>query len=158
MRKSFEDDLRMMVFSSSNQLYAIPLLEVREVIANQSLTPVAFSPEAFSGILNLRGNVVSVLDFQLRLEGKPTVPNPESSIVILDNSDQAIGILVDSVEFVCELDPASITSPEKIGESAGAEHISAVAHHRERIIQIIDSQKIVHLRTKSPSFANDAAS
>ena len=146
MPDSLDEDLRMMVFNISNQLYALPLLRVREVIAMTTLTPVAFAPPFFKGIINLRGNVISVIDLKMRLCNQEIEKGRETAIIILDIENQSLGLLVDSVEFVCEFKNEQISDPEKLEKASGTNYVLGIAHHQDKLVQIIDYEKAVDIQ------------
>lgn len=79
-----DDSLRYLIFSLSGEEFAIPLLDVKEVIGPSEATPIPNTPSYFKGIINLRGQVISVMDLRLKLNLKKAECGPEASIIILD--------------------------------------------------------------------------
>ena len=96
---SVEAGSRFLSFSLGAEEFAIPLLAVREVIAVPDLTPVPFTPAHVLGIMNLRGQVISVLDLRKKLEINPR-ENAEIAVIICDLGSLSLGILVDAVNSV----------------------------------------------------------
>ena len=93
------DNMRYLCFDLGNREFAIPLLSAKEVIGIPEVTAVPQSPSHFLGIMNLRGNVISVLDLRLKLSIKP-VTSEENTIIILDLGDYNLGVVVDRVNSV----------------------------------------------------------
>lgn len=137
-------DCRMMVFRSGTDLYAIPLLKVQEVIGHTPITPVAFTPDYVQGIINLRGRVISIIDFRQRLCQKKTEMTKETSFVILDVKQISIGIIVDSVEFVATFDPGSLSAPDELeGLMKRSDSLLAIARKDDTLIQAVNIEKFL---------------
>ncbi len=80
---------RFLCFSLGNEHYAIPLLTVKEVIAPPETTPVPQTPAYFKGIMNLRGQVISVIDLRTKLGIKP-LQSAENAVIICDSGEHPI--------------------------------------------------------------------
>ena len=91
---------RYICFSLGKEKFAIPLLQVKEVIGNIEVTPIPQSPNYFKGIMNLRGQVISIIDLSTKLKIPKSADTKETTIVILDMEQMSLGIIVDSVECV----------------------------------------------------------
>jgi purine-binding chemotaxis protein CheW len=85
---------RYLSFSLGTEEYAIPLLAVKEVIAMPEFTSVPYTPSHFLGIMNLRGQVISVMDLRKKLGIKPG-STAETAVIICDLSPLCIGVVVD---------------------------------------------------------------
>lgn len=96
--KHFEG-VRYICFSLGDEEYAIPLLSVREVIALPETTKVPGTPAHFLGIMNLRGQVISIIDLRSKFSIKPK-DGGETAVIICDLSPLCIGVVVDSINFV----------------------------------------------------------
>ena len=95
--------LQWVTFRLDNETYGINVMQVQEVLRYSDIAPVPGAPNYVLGIVNLRGNVVTVLDTRLRF-GLPSAELTDNSrIVIIEAEKQVIGILVDSVAEVVYL-------------------------------------------------------
>ena len=138
---------KFLVFSLNGEHYGIPLLSVREVIAPTNITPVPNTPSYFLGVMNLRGQVVSVMDLRQKLR-LPKVPlSAESAIIILDFHPLSIGILVDKVDSVLAAQESQMGERPDIDAGTRSEHITAVyrdeAHNK--LILIFDVEKTLNI-------------
>src|SRR5689334_6329228 len=88
-------DLRYLAFSLCKEQYAIPLLQVKEVIGLTDTTPVPYMPNYFKGIMNLRGQIISVIDLRLKFRMTNVETGKQTAVVILDLGPLSIGIVVD---------------------------------------------------------------
>jgi len=128
---------RRLSFSLGSQRFAIPLLSVKEVIAVPGLTPVPFTPSHFLGIMNLRGQVISVLDLRKKLDIKPG-ESTEQAVIICDLSPLTLGVLVDSVDSVLSPDAASILpKPEGTG-AKHTEYITGIFQEGNDLVLLLD--------------------
>ncbi len=100
---------RYLTFCSDNLYYALNTNIVTEIITNATITFLPQLPNFVSGIINLRGAIVPIIDIRARL-GKPTITPPEHScIIVLDVDTIAIGIIVDEVCQVIDIEQAKIS-------------------------------------------------
>ncbi len=133
-------DQRYLTFSLGPEGYAIPLLSVREVIAVPEITPMPFTPAHFLGLMNLRGQVISVIDLRNKLGIKPLTAT-ENAIIICELQSGHLGILVDSVDAVLTPTADAISSPPEVKGSLNRECIAGVFRHEEKLILLIDLEK-----------------
>lgn len=131
---------RFLIFSLCGEQYAVPLLKVKEVIALTETTPVPYSPSHFKGIMNLRGQVISVIDLRLKLKMPKGDTSSETAIIILDLSPLSLGIIVDSVESVLAVNRSEIQPPPDVGSSNTA-YIRGVAKKDKKLILLLDIER-----------------
>lgn len=134
------DAARFLTFSLNSEQYAVPLLKVKEVIALTETTPVPYSPPHFKGIMNLRGQVISVIDLRMKLKMPKVEAGAETAIIILDLSPLALGIIVDSVESVLAVNKEEIQPPPEVGGRETA-YITGVARKEKRLILVLDIER-----------------
>ena len=116
---------------------------IQEVIRLGPVTPVHHASAEVAGIINLRGKIVTILDLGLRLGFTPAVPSPESRIFILENGTEFIGLLVDRVDEVVEVDgehwqpsPANVPAEQ-------ARFFKGVCRAGGRVIALLDASRIL---------------
>lgn len=98
---------RYLNFSLGEEEFAIPLLSVKEVIAVPETTPIPHTPPHFLGIMNLRGQVISVIDLRKKFSIN-TKNTEETSVIILDLKNHFLGVVVDSVTSVLAIKNSDI--------------------------------------------------
>jgi purine-binding chemotaxis protein CheW len=122
-------------FFLAQQEYAVPVLGVSEVIEYQPLTRVPTTPPHVLGVLDLRGRVVSVIDLLVKLELGESRVTPRSCVVLVDveegDRSSVIGILVDAVGEVVELDTSEIAAVD-------APHLVGTFPARGRLVNVLD--------------------
>jgi purine-binding chemotaxis protein CheW len=129
---------RFLSFSLAKEIYAIPLLQVKEVIGYTNTTPLPNVPPYFKGIMNLRGQVISIIDLRLKLKIQKADFGPETSVVILDIGSMNLGIVVDSIESVLSLDAEQMSPPPSMTSSQSAKCLIGVAKLDERLVLLLD--------------------
>lgn len=119
-----EDEvLQWVTFQLENETYGINVMQVQEVLRYTEIAPVPGAPEYVLGIINLRGNVVTVIDTRSRF-GLPSGDVSENSrIVIIEAEKQVIGIMVDSVAEVVYLRSSEIDAAPAVGTEESAKFI-----------------------------------
>jgi purine-binding chemotaxis protein CheW len=134
------DNTRFLSFRLGAEEYAIPLLNVKEVIAVPEFTPVPQTPGYFVGIMNLRGQIISAIDLRTKLGIKPS-ESEEESVIILDLQPNMLGIVVDSVNSVIAPLAGEVAEPPKIDGHKNAESITGVYTKDKSIVLILDVQR-----------------
>ncbi len=133
---------RFLNFSLAEEEFAVPLLSVREVIAIPETTPIPFTPAHFLGIMNLRGQVISVIDLRLKFgfKGNP-LATTEKAVIICDINGLAIGVVVDSVNHVLSVQEKDIQPRPEIQSSKASDYILGVTEKDKRLILLLDIAK-----------------
>jgi len=126
-----------------NDVYGIGVGQVQEVLNVPKITPVPGAPDYVIGIVNLRGNIVTVLDARKRFGLMPKQYDQDSQIIILRIEEQAVGILVDSVSEVVELPIDSIEQAPETGPNSSKKHIRGVYSADGNLIILINTQGLV---------------
>lgn len=133
--------LRFLVFSLGQEQYGVPLLQVKEVLGITEITPIPSMPAFFKGIMNLRGQVISVIDLRAKLNIKKIDYGAETVIVILDLFPFSIGVIVDSVDSVLSLIEAEITPPPEVEFDPQLSYIQGVARKDKNLILLFNIEK-----------------
>lgn len=118
--------IKYVSFMLAAERYALSAAKINEVLRYTDITPVPGSPDFILGIINLRGNVVTVVDARTMfgLEWRP--PTQQSRIVVVEIEDFIAGILVDQVAAVVDLDASCIDAAPDTGDQAAARFIRGV--------------------------------
>ncbi|MFQ3170373.1 MAG: purine-binding chemotaxis protein CheW [Oleispira sp.] len=142
--KSAEDPiLQWVTFRLENESYGINVMQVQEVLRHTEIAPVPGAPPYVLGIINLRGNVVTVIDTRSRF----ALPNAETTdqtrIVIIEAENQVVGILVDSVAEVVYLRQSEIETTPNVGNDESAKFIQGVCHKNDELLILVDLEKLM---------------
>lgn len=139
-----EDEvLQWVTFQLENETYGINVMQVQEVLRYTEIAPVPGAPEYVLGIINLRGNVVTVIDTRSRF-GLPSGDVSENSrIVIIEAEKQVIGIMVDSVAEVVYLRSSEIDAAPAVGTEESAKFIQGVSNRDGQLLILVNLNKLL---------------
>ncbi|GAB0149128.1 chemotaxis protein CheW [Marichromatium gracile] len=130
-------------FSLAEETYAIDVLQVQEVLKITEIAPVPGVPDYILGIINLRGDVVTVIDARRRMGLPPRAPDEASRIVIIDIDNQNVGILVDAVAEVVQIDADSVDPAPAVGNDQSSRFILGVTSTEEGLTILISLEKLL---------------
>lgn len=124
-------------------LCALDAAGIQEVIRLGPLTPVRHSSPDVAGILNLRGKIVTILDLGLRLGFSPSVPSGDSRIFIIEDRNEFVGLLVDRVDEVVEVERDRWQAPPANVRGAQGRFFQGVYRTGSRVITVLDPGPIL---------------
>ncbi len=132
----------VVVFQLGRELYAVGISDVREIVRMQPITPVPSAPGYVQGVVNLRGQVIPVLNLAARL-GLPAQPvTPATRIMVVQAGQDIIGMIVDSVVKVAHIPAQDVERPEALArEGAGLAYVVGIARAEDRLITLIDLEQ-----------------
>jgi len=130
-------------FTLENEIYGINVMQVQEVLREVEVAPVPGAPHYVLGIINLRGNVVSVIDARTRF-GLPTKESDEMTrIIVIEVQQQIIGILVDSVAEVVDINRNEVDTAPNVGNAESAKYIDGVVSRGDMLLILVDLNKLL---------------
>ncbi|BAX52313.1 Chemotaxis protein CheW [Photobacterium damselae subsp. piscicida] len=135
--------MQWVTFQLENETYGINVMQVREVLRYSEIAPVPGAPDYVLGIINLRGNVVTVIDTRSRFGLMPGDISDNTRIVIIEAEKQVIGILVDSVAEVVYLRSSEIDSTPSVGTEESAKFIQGVCNRDGNLLILVDLNKLL---------------
>lgn len=136
-----------LTFTLAQELFAVDIHAVREIIEYGRLTGVPMMPPSILGVINLRGAVVPVIDLGLRFGGNATIIGPRTCIVILEIASgdglRVIGMVVDAVNEVLELAQNQIEPAPSFGNRIRADFIRGMGKLDERLVVLLDVGRVL---------------
>lgn len=141
--------LQFLTFSVGDEVFAMNISTVREIIQLVSVTTVPLMPDFVRGVINLRGAVVPVIDLQSRFGRGTTVPGKKTCVVIFDSVRQGekieLGLLVDSVSEVVDIASDQMEPPPQFGTSIRRDFIQSLGKVRGVFVAILDPDRTLDL-------------
>jgi len=135
-----------LTFKLSEEIFGVDVAQVREILDSIKITKVPQTPDFMCGVINLRGNVVPVVDMRLKFGLEKTETTVNTCIVVvevnLDGENLILGALVDSVQEVFELDPVDIENAPKIGSKLNTDYIKGMGKREDNFIIILNIDKV----------------
>lgn len=131
--------MQVVVFKLNDEQFAVETSKVQSINDMMEITRVPKSPKYIKGLINLRGNVISLLDINLLLEVK-VIEGKQENIIILEIEDELVGVNVDQVQEVLDIDDSII---EKIDDGKKNKYLKGVINFKDRIVTLIDVDKLI---------------
>jgi purine-binding chemotaxis protein CheW len=143
---SITDIRQYLTFQLGEEVFALDVSHVREILEFTTVTKVPKTPDYMRGVINLRGSVVPVLDMRLKFGMSMTEKTVNTCIIVVEVSFEGettiIGALVDSVQEVFELEPDQIEPAPRIGTQLRTEFIKGMGKKDDRFIIVLDIDKV----------------
>ena len=145
--KGLEREGKYLTFSLADEEYGIGILKVREIIGMQSITPVPQTPMFVKGVINLRGQVIPVVDLRLKFGMDELEYTERTSIIVVEVRGQAgnipIGTVVDSVSEVVNIRADEIEDTPTFGTSLDTEYIMGMAKTEGGVKILLDIDRVL---------------
>ncbi len=135
--------IQCVTFRLDEETYGINVMQVQEVLRVTEIAPVPGAPHYVLGIINLRGNVVTVIDTRSRLGLGSKDSDDSTRIVIIETDRQVVGILVDAVAEVVDLRSGEIESAPNVGNDESSKYIQGVASRDGNLLILVDINKLL---------------
>ena len=132
-------------FLLNGREFAVPLEDVREIIALPDITPLPMASANVRGMINLRGEVMPVVDLDSRLGSYTEKKGERKEVLILNMEGYSLGVVVEQAQQVVEMEEESI----EIEEGAGKGIVRGVVHYNEKLVVVLDSERILNIDRES---------
>ncbi|HQO41084.1 MAG TPA: chemotaxis protein CheW [Spirochaetota bacterium] len=133
-------------FMLDGKIFAFDVLKTREVLSYTRITEIPCTPDYVAGVLNLRGSVVTVMDFRRKFNMGETLITPDSAIIIVEANYEdemvVVGALVDAVKGVLRFDSSGIEPPPKVGMKLSAELINGIGRMDDEFVVILNVDRV----------------
>ncbi len=151
-----QESRQFVLFRLGDEEYGLPILSVRCVICYMEPTPVPLAPRGIEGVIDLRGQLIPVVDISMRLLAREFEPEPRSRIVVAEGDSGLVGLAVDSAGEVVSILASDIRPASKETlPVAAAEAYEGVASIEDRFILLLDPAKALLETEFMPPVAED---
>lgn len=134
---------KFLTFMLENEVYAIEIRYVTEIIGIQPITSVPELPEYVKGIINLRGKIIPVMDIRLKFQKEPAVYNDRTCIIVVEVQDISLGLIVDNVSEVMSIAKENIVSPPDMNRKAESKHLKGIGKVGNDVKLILECEKLM---------------
>ncbi|PTY06145.1 chemotaxis protein CheW [Opitutaceae bacterium EW11] len=151
-------------FQLGNELFAIDVAQVREILELSQVTRVPTAPDYMRGVVNVRGRAIPVVDLRKKFGLPPVADTLTSRVVVmeleLDGESTVVGGLADSVHEVIELDPAQINPPPRLAARWRTDLVRGMGRRSDQFIIILDmsavfsSEEVALMNADAPAVAH----
>lgn len=140
---------QFLTLTLGDELYALPIEHIREIIEFGGLTEIPLMPAFLRGVINLRGAVVPVVDLSVRFGRERTVIGRRTCIVIVeveqDDTAQMLGIIVDAVNEVLAVEANQVELRPAFGARIRADFIAGIINQNERFVIVLDVRQVLSI-------------
>jgi purine-binding chemotaxis protein CheW len=144
---SIVETRQYLTFQLGDEVFALDVSRVREILEFTRITQVPKTPDYMKGVINLRGNVVPVVDMRLKLGLAETVKTVDTCIVVVEvlseGENIVMGALVDSVQEVIEIEHDQIEPAPKIGIQLNTDFVAGMGKKDDRFVIILNMDKVL---------------
>lgn len=134
--------LQQVLFRLGDELYGLPIGNVQSIIRYEPPTPVPHAPESVEGVINLRGQVIPVVDLRRRLLGTGAVVGPATRVIVAESDAGTVGLMVDAVSEVVTIALADVRpAPDAALSAETADAFTGVVAHEDGLIILLDADK-----------------
>ncbi len=130
--------IQLCIFELSGRLFALSIFDVQEIMESAEITPVPTTPHFLRGVINLRGNIVPIVDIREILNLPVNPPSRESRIVILNIKKVQIGILVDAISEVSYIEKCFVQPESEQIEISDGKFISNIIQYKDGFLVLLD--------------------
>lgn len=142
--KASDDPIfQWVTFRLAGETYGVNVMQVQEVLRYSEIAPVPGAPHYVLGIINLRGNVVTVIDTRNRFGLEQGEITDNTRIVIIEADTHVVGILVDSVAEVVYLRQSEMETAPNVGNEESAKFIQGVCHKNGELLILVELDKLL---------------
>lgn len=135
---------KVIVFQLKDQQYGVDIHQIRSIERVQNITAVPNTSDFIEGVINLRDEVIAVIDLRERLHIEQTERTDQTRILIVSVDHVQIGLIVDSATDVLDIDPATIDpSPEIVGE-VDVTYVKGVAKLEDHLLILLDLERVLN--------------
>ncbi|ACH40157.1 scaffold protein CheW associated with MCPs of class 34H [Citrifermentans bemidjiense Bem] len=144
--ETITETTQYLTFKLEDELFALDIGKVREVLDFTTITKVPQTPDYMRGVINLRGSVVPVVDLRLKFGMVMAEQTVNTCVIIveveLEGERVVMGAMADAVQEVLDLEPDQIEPPPRIGTKLNTEFIKGMGKHNDQFIIILDIDKV----------------
>lgn len=143
----FEDDAmknRFLTFEVGNEIYGIEILYVTEIVSMQKVTEVPDVPDYIKGVINLRGQVIPVIDVRARFKLEPKEYDDRTCAIVVNVDSAVIGLIVDAVDEVMNIPEENISPPPSISESQSCQFINGMGRTDGSVIILLSVSRLLN--------------
>jgi purine-binding chemotaxis protein CheW len=121
----------------------LPISAVREIVRVPQITAVPNAPDYIEGVINLRGQIIPVMDLRKRFRAESAESGKKSRIVVVELEERFIGLIVSSASEVLRIPPSEIEDPHNVFREGEIDYITGVGKLKGRLVIMLDLKKIL---------------
>ena len=153
---AFQGRGEFLTFRLGAEEYGVEILKVQEIRGYDAVTSIANTPDFIKGVINLRGVIVPIVDLRIKFNLGEVTYDAFTVVIILNIADRVMGVVVDGVSDVLELDGSQIRPAPEFGAGLDTEYIIGLGTAGERMLILIDIERL--MTSSDMALVDDSAS
>jgi purine-binding chemotaxis protein CheW len=142
------EEVKLVSFRLGSEEYGVDIAQVQEIIRLVEITHVPRAPHFMEGVINLRGQLIPIIDLRTRFGMQRTAATKSTRIVVTEIGSKRVGIIVDSVSEVLNIPLEHIEDAPEMVAGVGTEYIQGVGKLRDRLIIMLDLTMVITTEEK----------
>lgn len=134
---------KYLTFFLATEEYGVEILKVQEIIGRMPITPVPLTSKYIRGVINLRGKIHPIMDLKIKFGMEETQITDETCIIVIKTSSMMMGVLVDKVSEVVNIDGQDIDDTPSFGADVNTDYLLGVGKTGGRVRLLLDIEKII---------------
>lgn len=137
-----EGTTNLVTFRLGSGEYAIDIMQAKEIIKMEKITLIPNAPYFVEGVINLRGNIIPIIDLKKRFNLEESEGDKNTGIIIAKIEDVDMGIMIDSVSKVVSMSNSDIQPPPSMLQGIGQRYIKGVGKMEDKLLVVLDLDKL----------------
>jgi purine-binding chemotaxis protein CheW len=133
-----------LTFRLGDEEYGVDILRVQEIRSYDPVTRIANAPGFIKGVINLRGNIVPIVDMRVRLQLGLAAYDATTVVIILNVDTRTVGVVVDGVSDVVALKPEELRPPPELGGALDTRYVTGLGALEDRMLILIDIESLIN--------------
>jgi purine-binding chemotaxis protein CheW len=146
---TYDNDSLFLTFTLRQEVYGLRVQIIKEVMNYIEVYPTPLVPHYIHGVINLRGEVIPVIDLNYRFFDQQAQITEDSSIVVVEIEDEEdlvpVGVVIDSVDAVIPIEAEEISATPELGTKIPADFIAGIGKKKDRFIMILNEKRVLDL-------------
>jgi len=142
-KKQDAELIQLVTFSIGEEEFGVDILKVQEIIRTMEITKVPKAPHFVEGVINLRGNVIPIVDLRKRFGLKIREYDKHTRIIVIEINKMIVGFVVDSVSEVLRIPANTVEPPPPVVAGLESEYISGVGKLEDRLLILLDLDRLL---------------
>ena len=144
---------QLVTFQLGEEFYGVDIMDVKEIVKIQNVRPIPNAPYYVEGIINLRGEIIPIINLHKRFHiqklvssGDDIITEDDGGFIILDIEGNRIGVIIDRISRVVSVDRSDVKPPPQMLSGIGTEYINGVIRQENEYLIILDTRKLFSAR------------
>ncbi|WP_123053450.1 chemotaxis protein CheW [Clostridium sp. JN-1] len=131
-------ELKVLIFNINGQYYAADIMEVERILGYEEPTKLPDSPDFVEGVINYQGNIISIISLTKRFKIQSNLNTSEAKIIVTKQDENKIGIIVDLVSEVKDINVDDIEDPPEIAAGISKRYLKGLIKLKDKIIILLN--------------------